>query len=328
MPPLLSELLSPKKKLLVKGISQPWVTAEDGVSGSAALGVQHSLSSPSWQGFGRLRLTMSLLVSLQALQNSELSVATRVPPLQPEEDPLAPLLQTVLPSHGPSTAGQASAMVPQLVQGLAQDVSGYCANGFGPDCPEERDSSYTHRVQLGHALGSQVPSQLEVDGEAGDGDVLPEHLVLVGLTGNSYTGDRDSQISEIWLPPHFQHYSKCQCPALGAGSHLPLPVPSRSCSREYLQESLGTAGHCIRLSSVKLPASVEEEGGQLLRAPQPLLGGGTEPEQGESTVQRGCSEQAESCVSSPCPLPPSPRSVRQAVPFSGYEPRAPPGSEP
>lgn len=270
---------------------------------------------------------MSLLVSLQALQNSELNVAIQVPLLQLEEDPLALLLPTVLPSHGPSTAGQASARVPQLLQGLAQDVSGYCANGFGPDCPEGRDPSCTHS-QLGHALGSQVPSQVEKDGEAGDGDDLPEQLVLVRLTGNSCVGERDSQVTEIWLTLHLQLYSKCQRPVLGAGSHLPLPMPSRSCNQEYLQESLGTAGHWIRLSSVKLPASVEEEGGQLLYASQPLLGGGTEPEQGgNSTVQGGCSEQAEPCVSSPCQLLPPPRSVLRAVPFSGYEPRSPSGSE-
>ncbi|XP_066058509.1 uncharacterized protein [Chamaea fasciata] len=264
-----------------------------------------------------------------ALQNSELSGTIQVPPLQLEEDPLALLLQTVLPSHGPSTAEQTSAMVPQVLRGLARDVSGYCANGFGPDCPEGRDPSCTQRVQLGHALGSQVPSQLEKDGEAGDEDDLPEQLVLVGLTGNRYIGDRDSQIPEIWLPLHFQLYSKCQCPVLGAGSHLPLPMRSRSCSQEYLQERLCTAEHWTRLSSVKLPTSVEEEeGGQLLSAPQPLLGGGTEPEQDDSTVQRGYPEPAEPCVSSPCQLPPSPRSVLRIFAFSGYEPRGPPGSEP
>lgn len=312
----------------MEGIGQPWVTVEDGVSGSAALGVQHSLSPLSWQGFGRLRLTVSLLVSSQALQNSKPSVAIQVPPLELEEDPLALLLQTVLPSHGPSTAGQASTTVPQLLRGLAQDVSGYCANGFGPDCPEGRDPSCTHS-QLGHALGSQVPSQLEKDGEAGDRDHVPEQLVPVGLTGNSYIGDRDSQTPQIWLPLHLQLYSKGQCPALGAGSHLPLPVPSRSCNQEYLQESLGTAGHWVRLSSVKIPASVEEERGQLLCAPQPLLGGRTEPEPepGDSAVQRGYSEQAELGVSSPCQQPPSPLTIPRAPAFSGYEPRAPCGSE-
>lgn len=308
----------------MEGISQPWITAEDGVSGSAA---QHSLSSRIWQGFGQLRLTMSLLVSLQTFQNSELSVTIQVPLLQLEEDPLAFLLPTVLPSHGPSTAGQASARVPQLLQGLAQDVSGYCANGFGPDCPEGRDPSCTHS-RLEHALGSQGPSQVEKDGEADDGDDLPEQLLLVRLTGNSYVGERDSQVTEIWLPLHLQLYSKCQCSVLGAGSHLPLPVLRRSCSQEYLQESLGTAGHWIRLSSVKLPAAVEEEGGQLPCASQPLLGGGTEPEQGDSTVERGCSEQADPCASSPWQLLPSPRSIPRAVSFSGYEPRAPSGSEP
>ncbi|XP_066189903.1 interleukin-22 receptor subunit alpha-1-like isoform X2 [Sylvia atricapilla] len=259
-----------------------------------------------------------------ALQNSELSV----PPLQLEENPLALLLQTVLPSHGPSTAGQASTVVPQLLRGLNQDVSGYCDNGFGPDCPEGRDPSCTQRLQLGHALGSQVPSQPEKDGEAGDGDDLPEQLVLVGLTGSSYIGDRDSQIPERWLPLHFQLYSKCQCPVLGAGSHLPLPVPSRSCSQEYLEQSLGTAEHWIRLSSVKLPSSAEEEGEQLPCAPQPLLGGGPGPQQGDSGVSPGCSAQAAPRVPSPCRPLPSPRSFLRAVAFSGYEPRAPSGSEP
>ncbi|KAM4886326.1 uncharacterized protein FYW23_011490 isoform 2-T2 [Sylvia borin] len=271
-----------------------------------------------------LQLFEGDLLIQQALQNSELSV----PPLQLEENPLALLLQTVLPSYGPSTAGQASTVVPQLLRGLNQDVSGYCDNGFGPDCPEGRDPSCTQRVQLGHALGSQVPSQLEKDGEAGDGDDLPEQLVLVGLTGSSYIGDRDSQIPEIWLPLHFQLYSKCQCPVLGAGSHLPLPVPRRSCSQEYLQESLGTAEHWIRLSSVKLPSSAEEEGEQLPCAPQPLLGGGPGPQQGDSSVSPGCSAQAAPRVPSPCQPPPSPRSFLRAVAFSGYEPRAPSGSEP
>ncbi|XP_041896221.1 interferon lambda receptor 1-like isoform X2 [Corvus kubaryi] len=261
-----------------------------------------------------------------ALQNSELSVAIQVPPLELEENPLALFLQTELPSHRPSTAGQASTTVPQLLCGLAQDVSGYCGNGFGPDCPEGRDPSCTHS-QLGHAWDSQVPSRLEKDGETGDRDHVPEQPVPVGLTGNSYIGDRDNQTPQIWLPLHLQLYFKGQCPALGAGSHLPLPVPSRSCSQEYLQESLGTAGHWVRLSSVKIPASAEEEGGQILSAPQPLLGGETEPEPGDSAVQRGYSEQAELGVSSPCQLLPSPLSVLRAPAFSGYEPRAPSGSE-
>ncbi|XP_057230984.1 uncharacterized protein LOC130578711 [Malurus melanocephalus] len=254
-----------------------------------------------------------------ALQSSEPNVALWVSPLELEEHPLVLLLQTVLLSHGPSTDGQASATVPQLLRGLAQDVRGYCANGFGPDCPEGRDPSCTHS-QLGHALDSQVPSQLEKDGEAGDGDDVPEQLVPVGLAGSRYIGDRDSQVPEIWLPLHLQLYSKCQCPALGADSHLPLPVLSRSCSQEYLQKSLDTDGCWVQLSSVKLPASVEE-GGQLLCAPQPLLGGRTEPQPSDSAVQRDYSEQAELGVPSPCQLPPSPLSVLQAAAFSGYEPR-------
>ncbi|XP_058704201.1 uncharacterized protein LOC131583776 isoform X2 [Poecile atricapillus] len=267
---------------------------------------------------------MSLPKAL-ALQNSELSVPAQVLPLQREEDALALLLQAVLPSHGPSTAA------PRLLRGLAQDVSGYCANGFGPECPEERDPSCTHS-QLGHALGSQVPSQLEEDGEAGDGHDLPEQLLLVGPTGNSYVGDRDSQIPELWLPLSLQLYSKCQCPVLAACSHLALPVPSRSCSQEYPQESHGSAGHRIRLSSVRLPAGEqeeeeeeeqeqEEEAGQLLRAPQAPLGG-PGPERGGRAVQRGCSEQGEPCASSPW----QPRSPLRAPACSGYEPRAPPAA--
>ncbi|XP_041280140.1 uncharacterized protein LOC121346419 isoform X2 [Onychostruthus taczanowskii] len=288
---------------------------------------EQCLVTPAGPSGGRTLTNSAGTVASQALQTSELSVALQVPPLQPEEDPLALLLQTVLPSHRPPTAVRAPATVPQLLRGLVQDVSGYCANGFGPNCTEGRDPSCTHS-QLGHALGSQVPSQLEKDGEAGDGDDLPEQLVLVGLAGHSYTGDRDSQIPKIWLPLHLQLYSKCQCPVLGAGSHLPLAVPSRSCSQEYLQESLGTAGPWIRLSSVKLLAAVEAEGGQRLCAPQPLRGGGTEAEQGDSAVQRGCSEQAEPSVPRPCQLPPSPRSVVRAAASSGYEPRALPGAEP
>ncbi|XP_030128592.2 uncharacterized protein [Taeniopygia guttata] len=256
-----------------------------------------------------------------ALQN--MSVTMQLPPLQLEEDPLAQLLQTALPSHGPPTAVQAPATVPRLLRGLAQGVSGYCANGFGPNCTEGREPSCTHS-QLGPAVASQLPSQLEEDEEAGDGDDLPEQLVLVGLAGHSYRGDRDRQIPELRQPLHLQLYSKCQCPVLGAGSHLPLPVPSRSCRQEYLQESLGTAGHWIRLSSVKLLAGVEAEGEQHLCAPQTLRGDRTEPEQGDSTAQRGCSEQAEPepCPSCPSQLPPSPL---RPVASSGYEPRAPIG---
>ncbi|XP_062359042.1 interleukin-22 receptor subunit alpha-2-like isoform X2 [Cinclus cinclus] len=98
-----------------------------------------------------------------ALQNSELSMAMQVPPLQLEEDSLALLLQTVLPSHGPSTAGQASAMVPQLLQGLARDVGGYCANGFGPDCLEPSQGEVLSRefkTQATFAKNTLVQIQL------------------------------------------------------------------------------------------------------------------------------------------------------------------------
>ncbi|KAJ7416973.1 interleukin-22 receptor subunit alpha-1-like isoform X2 [Pitangus sulphuratus] len=171
--------------------------------------------------------------------------------------------------------------------------------------------------------GSQVPSQLEKDEEAGDGDDVPEQLVPVGLIGNSYVDDRDSLTPETWHTLHLQLYSKCQCPAPGAGSHLPLPMPGRSCSQEDLRDGLSTARHWVPLSSVKLPDSEEEEGGQLLCALQPLPGLRTEP--GDSTMQRGDLEQSALGTPSPCQPPPLPCTVLQAAAFSGYEPRAPPG---
>ncbi|XP_056347015.1 basic salivary proline-rich protein 2-like isoform X2 [Oenanthe melanoleuca] len=277
------------------------------------------------------------------LQHRGLSVAGQVPPLQPEEDPLALLLQTVLPSQGPPTAGQAPATVPQLPRGLAPDEGGYCANGFGPDCPEVRDPSCSHS-QLGLALGPQVPSEPK-DGEAGDGDDLPEQLALVELTGSSCLGDRDSQTPEMWLPLRPQLYSKCQCPVPGAGRDPPVPVPSRSCGQE-LRQSLGRAGRWVPLGSVRLPASAHEEGGQPPCAPQTPPGMGTEPEPpcapqtppgmgtrpeppcarptppgrgtrpepGVCSGQRGCWGQAG------LPVPPSPCGPAAS---SGYEPRAP-----
>ncbi|XP_032558312.1 uncharacterized protein LOC116794081 isoform X2 [Chiroxiphia lanceolata] len=257
-----------------------------------------------------------------ALLNNELSVAIRMPSLELEEEPLALLLQTVLSSCGPPAAGQASPTVPLFLQGLPQDMTGYCANGFGLGCPTGSDPSCTHSL-LEHALGSQVPSQLEKDKEKSDGDDVPEQLVPVGLTRNSYIGDRESCTPETWPTLHLQLYSKCQCPAPGVGNRLPLPMPCRSCSQEDLREGLGMARHWVPLSSVKLPASEEEEGGQLLCAVRPLPGIRTEP--GDSTMQRGHSVQAALGIPSPCQPPPSPCNVLQAAAFSGYEPRAPPG---
>ncbi|XP_071425704.1 uncharacterized protein [Pithys albifrons albifrons] len=257
------------------------------------------------------------------LLNKELSVAIQMHPLELKEDPLALLLQTVLSSCGPPAAGQASPTVPLFLRGLARDVTNYCANGFSLVCPEGRDPSCTHS-QLGCALVSQIPSQLEKDGEAGDGEDVLEELVPVRLTGNSYRGDKESQTPETWLPLHLPLYSKCQCPALGSGSLLPMPTLGRRCSQEDLQESLGTARHGVPLSSVKLPASEEKEnGGQLLCALWPLCGGGTEP--GDSTVQQGDPEQATLGVPSLCQPLPLLHSILGTAAFSGYEPRPPPG---
>ncbi|XP_064319610.1 interleukin-20 receptor subunit alpha-like isoform X1 [Phalacrocorax carbo] len=273
---------------------------------------------------------MHLPKTLQALLNGDLSVTIMVPTLELKEDSLALLLPAMLPSRGPPAAEQTMPEVQLLLrESLSQDMSGYCANGFGPDCHEGRDPSCTHS-QLGHALGSRVSLQLEEDGEACDGDSAVEQPVPVGLTRDSYTGDGDYQTSKTWLSLHLQLYSKCQCPALGAGSCLPLPTPGRSFSQGDLRESLGMAGHCVPLSSVKLPASEEEDGGQLVHALQPPHACGTEPQPGDSTVQQGDSEQAALGIPlpSPCQLPQLPPNILQAAAFSGYELRPPVDGEP
>lgn len=244
----------------------------------------------------------------------------REPTLALEEDSLTLLLETLLPS-----AAERTATAPLLLgESLSQDMGGYCANGFGPDCHKERDPSCTH-AQLGHALGSWVSPQLEEDGVAHDRDAVLEQPLLVGQTGNSYTRERDYGTSETWLSLHLQLYSKCQCPALGAGSCLPLPTPGRAFSQEDLRESLGVAEHQVPLSSVKLQASVEEDGGQLVLALQ--HGCGTGPQPGISTVWQDDLELAAPGVPSPCPPPQLLPSILWAAAFSGYEPRPPADSK-
>ncbi|XP_075369098.1 uncharacterized protein LOC142415039 isoform X1 [Mycteria americana] len=268
--------------------------------------------------------------TLQALLNRELSVTIRVPILELQEDALALLLPTVLPSRGLPAAEQARPTVQLLLrESLSQDTSGYCANGFGPDRHEGRGPSCT-RSQPGHASGSRVSLRPEEDGEVRDGDDVLEQPLPVALTRDSYTGDGDYRTSETWLSLHLLLYSECQGPALGAGSCLPLPAPGRSFSQEDLRESLGMAGHWVPLSSVKLPASEEEDGGQLVRALQPLHGRGTEPQPGDRTVQQGDLEQAApgGPVPSPCRRPRRPPDILRAAAFSGYEPRPPAGGEP
>ncbi|XP_026704474.1 uncharacterized protein LOC113480087 isoform X1 [Athene cunicularia] len=266
---------------------------------------------------------MQLPKILQALLNRDLNVTITVPTLELKEDSLTLLLPTLLPSHGAPAAEQTTPTVQLLLgESLSQDMSGYCANGFGPDCCKGRDPSCTHS-QLGHALGSWVSLQLEEDGRAHDGDDVLAQPLLVGPTRDSGTGDRDYQTSETWLSLHVHLYSKCQCPAPGAGSCLPLPILGRSFSQEDLQESLGMAGHWIPLSSVKLPASKDESGGQLVHALQPLHGHGTEPQSGDRTTQQGDLEEAASDISlpSPCQLSQFPPDILQTAAFSGYEPR-------
>ncbi|XP_030354481.1 uncharacterized protein LOC115613306 isoform X5 [Strigops habroptila] len=163
-------------------------------------------------------------------------------------------------------------------------------------------------------LGCQVSLLPEEDGETRDGDDVLEQSVPVGLVGDSYTGDREYQTSKTWLSLHLQLYSKCQCPAPEAGSCLPLPTPGRSPRQEDEQERLGLAGRWIPLSSVKLPASEEEEedGGQFICTHQPLRDCGAVPQAGDGSVQEGAPEQV-------APGAPSPGQPRTGA--CGYEPR-------
>lgn len=270
-------------------------------------------------GLSKPKLTASLAVSWQAVLKRDLSVPIRVPTLQLQEDSLSFLLPSALPSHGLQTTPTA-----QLLPGgsLCQDLGGYCANGFRPEQHEGRSPSCTF-TQLGHALGSQVSLQPEKGEETHDEDGQLERAVPVGLTRDSSTGDRDYQTSQVWLSLHLQLYSKWQCPALGSGSCPPLPALGRSLRQEDLQESLGMAGHCIPLSSVRLPASEEADRGQLTHAPQRDRGTALRP--GHSTERQQDSEPAAPGTSSPCQLPTnSPR----AAAFSGCEPRVPADWEP
>ncbi|XP_054025445.1 interferon lambda receptor 1-like [Dryobates pubescens] len=248
-----------------------------------------------------------------AVFNRDLSVPIRVPTLQLKEDSLSFLLPSVLPSHGLQTTPTA-----QLLPGtsLSQDLGGYCANGFRPDHHEERNLSCTF-TQVGHALGSQVSLQLEKGEEAHNEDDVLEQPVPVGLTRDCSMGDRDYRTSKMWLSLHLQLYSKCQCPALGSGGCLPLPAMGRSLSQEDLQESLGMAGHCIPLSSVRLPAHEEDDSGQLIHALQ--HDHRTELQPGDSTVQQDNLEPAAPGTSSPCQLTQLPAARPQVSAFSGYE---------
>lgn len=302
----------------------PAASPADGLSGAVRFTGMCSSSSPSWQRFQHAEPDASLLVSRQAVLSRDLSVPVRVPTLALEEDSLALLLQTLLPSRGSPVAVQTATAPLLLGESLSQDMGGYCANGFGPDCHEESDPSCTH-AQLGHALGSWDSPQVEEDGVACDRDAVLEQPLLVGLTGDSYTRERDYRTSETWLSLHLQLCSKCQCPARGAGSCLPLPTPDRTFSQEDLQESRGVAEHQVPLSSVKLQASVEEDRGQLVLALR--HGCGTEPQPGVSTAWQDDLELAALGVPSPCQLPQLLPSIPWAAAFSGYEPRPPADSE-
>ncbi|XP_061301522.1 uncharacterized protein LOC133265237 isoform X2 [Pezoporus flaviventris] len=246
--------------------------------------------------------------------NRELSVTFRTPTLELQQDSVALLLLPIPCSHGPPAAEQTPAAQQLLTESLSQNTSGYCANGFGPDCWEGRDPSCVLHPALGQVLGCQVSLPLKED-ETSSGDVL-ERPVPVGLAGDGYTGDREYQTSKTWLSLHLQLCSKCQFQAPVAGSCLHLPTPGRSPSPEDEWERLGLAGCWVPLSSVKLPASEEEEedGGQFASTRQPLRGCGAARQAGDGSGQEGAPEQAAPGAPSPC-LP------RAAV--CGYEPRPP-----
>ncbi|KAM8987559.1 uncharacterized protein PRD47_017780 isoform 2-T3 [Ara ararauna] len=254
------------------------------------------------------------------LLNGELSVTIRAPTLELQQDSVALLLLPVPRSRGPPAAEQTPAAQQLLTESLSQNMSGYCANGFGPDCQEGRDPSCVLHPALGQVLGCQVSLSLEEDGETRGGDDVLEQPVPVGLVGDGYTGDREYQTSKTLLSLRLQLYSKCQCPAPEAGSCLPLPTPGRSPSPEDEWERLGLAGHWVPLSSVKLPASEEEEdGGQFASTRQPLHGCGPAPQAADSSGQESAPEQAAACA--PCPCQP-----RAAA--CGYETRPPAAREP
>ncbi|KAM8987560.1 uncharacterized protein PRD47_017780 isoform 3-T4 [Ara ararauna] len=258
--------------------------------------------------------------TLQGLLNGELSVTIRAPTLELQQDSVALLLLPVPRSRGPPAAEQTPAAQQLLTESLSQNMSGYCANGFGPDCQEGRDPSCVLHPALGQVLGCQVSLSLEEDGETRGGDDVLEQPVPVGLVGDGYTGDREYQTSKTLLSLRLQLYSKCQCPAPEAGSCLPLPTPGRSPSPEDEWERLGLAGHWVPLSSVKLPASEEEEdGGQFASTRQPLHGCGPAPQAADSSGQESAPEQAAACA--PCPCQP-----RAAA--CGYETRPPAAREP
>lgn len=263
------------------------------------------------------RLRLTLTVSQQGLLNGELSMTIRAPTLEPQQDSVALLLLPVPCSHGPPAAEQTSTAQQLLTESLSQNTSGYCANGFGPDCPEGRDPSCALHPVLGQVLGCQVSLPLEEDGETRSGGDVLEQPMPVGLAGDGYTGDREYQTSKTLLSLHPPLYSKCQCPAPEAGSCLPLPRPGRSPSPEYEWERLGLAGRWVPLNSVKLPASEKEEeenAGQFASTHQPLRGCGAAPQAGDGSGQEDAPEQAVAGAPSPC-LP------RAAA--CGYEPRPP-----
>ncbi|KAM9538560.1 uncharacterized protein ACIB01_012503 isoform 2-T2 [Guaruba guarouba] len=255
------------------------------------------------------------------LLNGELSVTIRAPTLELQQDSVALLLLPVPRSRGPPAAEQTPAAQQLLTESLSQNMSGYCANGFGPDCQEGRDPSCVLHPALGQVLGCQVSLSLEEDGETRGGDDVLEQPVPVGLVGDGYTGDREYQTSKTLLSLRLQLYSKCQCPAPEAGSCLPLPTPGRSPSPEDEWERLGLAGHWVPLSSVKLPASEEEEEneGQFASTRQPLRGCGPAPKAADGSGQEGAPEQA--ALGAPCPCQP-----RAAA--CGYETRPPAAREP
>ncbi|XP_068812680.1 uncharacterized protein [Struthio camelus] len=280
----------------------------------------------------------------QAILNEELTVNIRVPTLELEGDSLTLLSLAVLPSPGPSAAEQKKPQVQQLLgESFPQEMGGYCANGFRPNCPESKVLSFAPS-QLGHVLDSGASSPLEGLGEDREAcnrdDVLAlpvqlphgswaclEQPMLVELNGNSYRDDEDCQTSEMWLSLHLQLYSKCQCPLLGVGSSLSLTPQDTSFSQEDLKESVGTAEPCcqpgVPLSSVKLPGS-EEDRGHLFPALCHLHGHGAESELGDSNTQQSDLDQAtlgwqSIPLPSSCEVPYSPLNSLRAATSSGYE---------
>ncbi|XP_030305302.1 interleukin-20 receptor subunit alpha-like isoform X3 [Calypte anna] len=220
--------------------------------------------------------------TLQALLNQELSVTREVPTLELQEDSLSLFLPSMSTSCRPPVAEEPAPTVQLLLGGsLHQDASGYCANGFGPGCHKGSNPSCTHS-QAGHALGSQLPLQLEKNGEADGDDVLeqPAGSGKDSCTGRSFIQEGTQE-------------------ALGLAGHCVLLSSVKLHGSN--EEDGGQIVHALQ--------PLHSHGTE----PQPC---DSSMQPGDSTMLLGHLERAPLSIPSPCQLP---LSTLRAAAFSGYE---------